>query len=58
MVPHTGFLVKRLLALARVHGVRESVADIARRLGRPVGTVKWRLHGARRALERALEAQQ
>jgi len=40
------------------HLQRESVADIARRLGRPVGTVKWRLHGARRALERALEAQQ
>ena len=31
------------------------VADIARNLGIPVGTVKWRLHRARRALEQALE---
>lgn len=38
------------------HLQHEPVAHIARLLGVPVGTVKWRLHGARRALERALEA--
>lgn len=31
--------------------------EIARSLGVPLGTVKWRLHAARRALERALEAE-
>jgi RNA polymerase sigma-70 factor (ECF subfamily) len=31
------------------------VADIARQLGIPEGTAKWRLHAARQALERALE---
>jgi len=34
-----------------------SVADIAQALGIPVGTAKWRLHAARRALERAMEAE-
>ena len=33
------------------------VAEIARTLGIPVGTVKWRLHAARKALERAMEAE-
>jgi RNA polymerase sigma-70 factor, ECF subfamily len=33
------------------------VAEIARTLGIPVGTAKWRLHAARRALERAMEAE-
>jgi RNA polymerase sigma-70 factor (ECF subfamily) len=46
---------RHLLALHHLH--RESVADIAQELRRPVGTVKWRLHRARRALHRALEAE-
>jgi RNA polymerase sigma-70 factor (ECF subfamily) len=33
------------------------VVEIARSLGVPVGTAKWRLHAARRALERAMEAE-
>lgn len=33
------------------------VAGVARQLGIPVGTAKWRLHRARRALERGLEAE-
>jgi len=37
------------------HLNRASVVDIARQLGIPEGTAKWRLHAARTALERALE---
>lgn len=38
-----------------LHHVEErSVGDIAQLLGIPEGTAKWRLHSARRALERAL----
>ena len=44
-----------LLVLHHLH--HEPVADIARRLGIPLGTAKWRLHAARRALEKALEAE-
>ena len=33
------------------------VAEIARSLGIPVGTAKWRLHAARTALEKAMEAE-
>jgi RNA polymerase sigma-70 factor, ECF subfamily len=33
------------------------VSDIADILGIPVGTARWRLHAARRALERALEVE-
>ena len=33
------------------------VAEIARSLGIPVGTAKWRLHAARAALEKAMEAE-
>lgn len=41
-----------------LHHVEERpVAEIARSLGIPVGTVKWRLHAAREALERAMEAE-
>jgi RNA polymerase sigma-70 factor (ECF subfamily) len=41
-----------------LHHVEERpLAEIARSLGIPVGTVKWRLHSARSALERALEAE-
>jgi RNA polymerase sigma factor (sigma-70 family) len=37
------------------HLQHEPVARIALGLGIPVGTVKWRLHAAWRAIERALE---
>jgi RNA polymerase sigma-70 factor, ECF subfamily len=41
-----------------LHHVEERpVAEIARSLGIPVGTAKWRLHAARRALEHAMEAE-
>ncbi len=41
-----------------LHHVEERpVAEIAKSLGIPVGTAKWRLHAARAALERALEAE-
>lgn len=46
---------RELLVLHHLH--HEPVADIARRLGIPVGTAKWRLHAARQALERALETE-
>src|SRR5262249_17582068 len=43
-------------ALLVLHHLRhEPVARIASSLGIPVGTVKWRLHAARRALERELD---
>ena len=45
-------------AILALHHVEERpVADIARALGIPTGTAKWRLHNARRALERAMEAE-
>jgi RNA polymerase sigma-70 factor (ECF subfamily) len=44
-----------LLVLHYVEG--QPLADIARATGSPLGTVKWRLSNARRALERALEAE-
>ena len=45
-------------ALLTLHHVEERpVADIALSLGIAEGTVKWRLHQARRALERAMEAE-
>ena len=41
-----------------LHHVEERpVAEIARSLGVPVGTAKWRLHAARRALEKAMEVE-
>jgi RNA polymerase sigma-70 factor (ECF subfamily) len=41
-----------------LHHVEERpVAEIARSLGIPVGTAKWRLHVARTALEKAMEAE-
>jgi RNA polymerase sigma-70 factor (ECF subfamily) len=41
-----------------LHHVEERpVAEIARSLGIPVGTVKSRLHAARGALEKAMEAE-
>jgi RNA polymerase sigma-70 factor (ECF subfamily) len=45
---------RQLLAMHHLHHL--PVASMARQLGIPEGTVKWRLHRARRALERALEA--
>ena len=45
-------------AILTLHHVDERpVAEIARSLGIPTGTAKWRLHAARRALERAMEAE-
>jgi RNA polymerase sigma-70 factor, ECF subfamily len=45
-------------AILALHHVDERpVAEIARTLGIPTGTAKWRLHAARRALERAMEAE-
>ena len=44
-----------LLAFHHVHG--RSVAELASITGAPTGTVKWRLHNARQALERALESE-
>ena len=47
--------VEQRTILALHHLEERPVADIAVILGIPVGTVKWRLHAARQALERALE---
>ena len=45
-------------AILALHHVDERpVAEIARTLGIPTGTAKWRLHAARRALQRAMEAE-
>jgi RNA polymerase sigma-70 factor (ECF subfamily) len=45
-------------AILVLHHVEERpVAEIARMLGVPTGTAKWRLHEARRALERAMEVE-
>jgi RNA polymerase sigma-70 factor (ECF subfamily) len=46
---------RALLVLHYVEGA--PLAEIARSTGSPVGTVKWRLSNARRALERALEVE-
>ena len=46
---------RAILALHHVDG--RPVAEIARTLGIPTGTAKWRLHAARKALERAMEAE-
>lgn len=41
-----------------LHHVEERpVAEIAQSLGIPLGTAKWRLHAARAALEKAMEAE-
>ncbi len=45
------------LLLVLHHVEDRPVAEIARSMGIPAGTVKRRLHGARRALERAMEAE-
>jgi RNA polymerase sigma-70 factor, ECF subfamily len=46
---------RAILALHHFDG--RPVAEIARSLGIPIGTAKWRLHAARKALERAMEAE-
>lgn len=46
---------RAILALHYVDG--RQIAEIARTLGIPAGTAKWRLHAARRALEHAMEAE-
>ena len=43
--------------LTMLHLHHQSVSEIATALGRPAGTIKWRLHDARSALERALEVE-
>jgi RNA polymerase sigma-70 factor (ECF subfamily) len=45
------------LILVLHHVDERSVREIAGTLGVPVGTAKWRLHAARRALEKAMEAE-
>ena len=45
------------LILVLHHVEERPVAEIAKSLGIPLGTAKWRLHAARAALERALEAE-
>ena len=45
---------RHLLVMHHLH--RVPVADLATELGIPEGTAKWRLHAARAALTRALEA--
>ena len=53
-----GRLDETTRALLVLHYVEGSpLADIARATGSPLGTVKWRLSNARRALEKALEAE-
>ncbi len=49
--------VDQRTALVLHHLHHRSVAEIAIALGRPAGTIKWRLHDAREALQRALEAE-
>jgi RNA polymerase sigma-70 factor (ECF subfamily) len=46
---------RSLLALHYVE--QRPLAEIGRILGAPVGTIKWRLSNARRALDRALEVE-
>ena len=46
---------RAILILHHVH--ERPVAEVARILGIPIGTAKWRLHMARKALERAMTAE-
>lgn len=46
---------RHIVVLHHLHGL--PVSEVALQLGIPIGTAKSRLHAARRALERALEAQ-
>jgi RNA polymerase sigma-70 factor (ECF subfamily) len=45
------------MILALHHVEERPVAEIARSLGIPIGTAKWRLHAARNALAKAMEAE-
>jgi RNA polymerase sigma-70 factor (ECF subfamily) len=45
------------MILALHHVDERPVAEIARSLGVPIGTAKWRLHAARQALAKAMEAE-
>jgi len=47
--------VRSLLVLHYVEG--RPLADIAKVVGSPVGTIKWRLSNARAALEKALKVE-
>ena len=47
--------VRSLLVLHYIEG--RPLAEIAKVMGSPVGTIKWRLSNARRALEKALKAE-
>jgi RNA polymerase sigma-70 factor (ECF subfamily) len=45
-------------ALIAMHYVEQRpIAEISRVMGQPAGTIKWRLSNARRALDKALEAE-
>ncbi len=46
---------RAILVLHHVH--QRPVTEVAKRLHVPVGTAKWRLHAARKALERAMKAE-
>ena len=46
------------ILLALHHADHRSVEEIAELMAMPVGTVKWRLHEARKSLARALEREQ
>ena len=48
---------KDRLILVLHHVEERPLVEIARSLGIPVGTAKWRLHAARKALEKAMEAE-
>ncbi len=48
---------KERMILVLHHVEERPVAEIATSLGIPIGTAKWRLHAARRALEKAMEAE-
>jgi RNA polymerase sigma-70 factor, ECF subfamily len=48
---------KERMILVLHHVEERPVAEIARSLGIPVGTAKWRLHAARAALVKAMEAE-
>ena len=55
--PSIGLSFDQRSILALHHLEEQPVAQIAAVLEIPVGTAKWRLHAARQALERALEAE-
>lgn len=48
---------KERVILLLHHLEQRPIDEIARSLGIPIGTVKWRLHAARQSLERAMETE-